>query len=343
MLSSILRVLVAFAVASLLAAVVFLGFANPRRLMSPGGQPVDVSALAGFWLAVATHIAIFAAPFALIAAAAGEWLRLRGWLYYVLAGLVVAGMGFSALFIGESPANGTIWNNYAAAAFAAAGVVGGLGYWLAGGRLAGGRLGTAAAAAPALPTIAVAPPEPKTAPADAFRFEGRGPDGRGLRLVAKRKLERADFYKIAEELGSKPRPARKTGFVAARQATETEAVETLWNGKETSNTADPGDWIVTNLTPEKETLRDSGGHPNTYVIPDEKFQLLYEEVEGDNEFGRLYKPNSTVDVLHFPGGFEIEAPWGEKQIANSGYLVLNGKDVYGNNAETFDATYEVVE
>jgi hypothetical protein len=37
------------------------------------------------------------------------------------------------------------------------------------------------------------------------------------------------------------------------------------------------------------------------------------------------------------------APWGQRERAPKGYLLLNGKDVYGNNAGTFEATYEMVE
>jgi hypothetical protein len=53
-------------------------------------------------------------------------------------------------------------------------------------------------------------------------------------------------------------------------------------------------------------------------------------------------PARTVDALHLSGGFDIVAPWGERQTAPDGYLILSGRQVYGNNAETFAATYEVV-
>jgi hypothetical protein len=50
----------------------------------------------------------------------------------------------------------------------------------------------------------------------------------------------------------------------------------------------------------------------------------------------------VVDAIRLPGGFDIAAPWGERQQAPSGYLILSGGEVYGNNAETFAATYEPV-
>jgi len=37
-----------------------------------------------------------------------------------------------------------------------------------------------------------------------------------------------------------------------------------------------------------------------------------------------------------------KAPWGERQRARAGYLLLNGTEVYGSNATTFAATYQVI-
>lgn len=346
MFTSILRVLAAFMLASLVAALVCIGFANPPAHLSSIGLGMPASELTGaieYWLAVATHIAMFGAPFALIAAAFGEWLQLRGWLYYGLAGLAIAVMGFFALFNGESQGEASIWNSYAGMAFSAAGLAGGLTYWLAGGNRAGGPLEVLVpAAAAAEPVLKVDTGAESSGNTEGFVIERTGPGGKDARLVTSRKLERPDFFKVATALGQKPMPARKTGFAAARMATGSETIETLWNGKETTNTAKAGDWIVTNLNVDKKPILDGGGNANTYVVTPEKFSLLYEENEGENEFGRIYKPKSIVDVILFPGGFDIIAPWGERQKADAGYLVLNGRDVYGNNSETFDATYEIV-
>jgi hypothetical protein len=89
-------------------------------------------------------------------------------------------------------------------------------------------------------------------------------------------------------------------------------------------------------------LRDNKGNENTYVVRSGTFPSLYEPVGGQNEFGQIFKATNTVDAIYLSGGFDILAPWGEKQIAGEGYLLWNGRDVYGNNAETFDATYEVI-
>lgn len=169
--------------------------------------------------------------------------------------------------------------------------------------------------------------------------------GTKARLVSRAGLTLADFDKIAEQLGMTPFRARKTGFVAAEKARGGEVVETRWNGKETSNTARKGDWIVTRISSRGETLRDREGHENRYVIAAERFSDLYEPAGGPGGANRpdLYRANGTVTAIRLEGGFDIVAPWGERQVAPAGYLILNGDEVYGNNAETFEATYAELE
>ncbi len=102
--------------------------------------------------------------------------------------------------------------------------------------------------------------------------------GGDARLEADDKLTPADFAEIAEELGREPLRARKIGYVAARKADKRETVETRWNGKETTNTAKPGDYIVTNLTPQRQPLHDAAGELNIYVISAARFP---EPLRGD--------------------------------------------------------------
>jgi hypothetical protein len=165
---------------------------------------------------------------------------------------------------------------------------------------------------------------------------------RGARLVANEVLTPEDFASIARELGQTPVRARKIGYVAARRAEKPEVVETRWNGKETTNTAQPGDYIVTNLSPEREPLRDGEGRLNVYVILADKFPDLYEPTPEMLEHGTVYRAKGVVSALPLPGGLSLVAPWGERQAAASGYLLLGGKDVYAINAEAFAATYEEV-
>jgi hypothetical protein len=170
-----------------------------------------------------------------------------------------------------------------------------------------------------------------------------GAGGGKPRLIADAVLTAADFHAIAVKLGAKPRKARKVTMIAARPATAGERIETQWNGPETVNTAKAGDWVATSLAADGEVLRDRAGHPNSYIIPAADFPTLYAQVEGSNQFGRFHAARGTVAALRLSGGFEILAPWGELQTAPDGYLMLVGSEVYGNNAETFAATYEVLD
>jgi hypothetical protein len=166
--------------------------------------------------------------------------------------------------------------------------------------------------------------------------------GEDIRLEANAVLTPTDFLRIAKEARRRPVRARKIGHIAARQASKPEAVETRWNGKETTNTAQKGDWIVTNLSPQQEALRDGDGHVNTYVILGERFADLYEPTGSQSKFGAVHRAKGVVEAIRLAGGFDIVAPWGERQTSPSGYLLSNGTEVYGNNAGTFAATYEEV-
>jgi hypothetical protein len=73
--------------------------------------------------------------------------------------------------------------------------------------------------------------------------------------------------------------------------------------------------IATNLSPENDVLRDASGNPNPYVIKAETFPTLYQAIDGENEFGSFFKARNVVDAVYLSGGFDILAPWGEKQIA----------------------------
>lgn len=168
--------------------------------------------------------------------------------------------------------------------------------------------------------------------------------GAGGRLESRKALTAADFRAIAAKSKLEPMRARKTGLIAARRAARARTVETRWNGKETTNRAQAGDWIVTNLSPARKVLRDAEGHKNTYVVPASRFRELYEPLRGKEiaRLGKVYRPTGIVTVVRFRDGFDIVAPWGERQVAPAGYLILNGADVYGNHAETFEATYEAL-
>lgn len=135
MIVSIFRVLFGFVLACLAAGIVKLGFALPNEVVT---DDVDkLMSAAELAALTATHSGVFAAPFALVAAAIGEWQSIRSWVYYTLSGIAIAVAGFIALYSGETTGQATIVNSYGLAAYLTAGLVGGLTYWLIAGRLAG--------------------------------------------------------------------------------------------------------------------------------------------------------------------------------------------------------------
>ncbi len=178
-----------------------------------------------------------------------------------------------------------------------------------------------------------------------FRIVYAGAGRDEVRVEADAPLTPDDFQRIAKDLVRPVLRARKVGYVAARPARDGEVVETRWNGKETTNTAHSGDWVVVNLSSARQVLRDRDGHENTYIIAGRRFEALYERAEAASSKdggGDIYRAKGSVLALRLPGGFDIAAPWGERQASSSGYLLCNGDEVYGNHAETFAATYEVL-
>ena len=136
MLGALARVILGFALAALMAGLVFVLFAMPPTEFASSRSP-GLGALADWSLKAATQAAIFAAPFALIAAAIGEWQSLRGPIFYSVAGLLIAAAGFLAQQSSETAGQVTVVNPYAIGAFFASGLAGGLVYWLIAGRVAG--------------------------------------------------------------------------------------------------------------------------------------------------------------------------------------------------------------
>jgi hypothetical protein len=133
MIGRVLRVLGGLALAGLAAGLAITLFIyTPFELLEAGGDKLAEAGLLA--LAAATHSAVFAAPFALLAAAIGEWRRFGGWLYYLLAGIAIAGLGFLAQCWTLGGGDVSIANAYAGVAFLATGGVAGLVYWLFSGR-----------------------------------------------------------------------------------------------------------------------------------------------------------------------------------------------------------------
>ncbi len=135
MITSVLRVLIGFALACIAGALIQLGFATPNDVLTD--DPDRLSWSVEQVLLAATHSAVFSAPFALVAAAIGEWQSIRSWVYYALAGIAIAIAGFIALYSGETNGPNSIVNQYATIAYLCSGLAGGWVYWLISGRNAG--------------------------------------------------------------------------------------------------------------------------------------------------------------------------------------------------------------
>ncbi|MEL7047638.1 MAG: hypothetical protein AAFO75_01535 [Pseudomonadota bacterium] len=136
-LSMMLKMIVGFSLACLIAGIVKVGFVNtPADLMAlPIEQRMERLGLAGMWALFATNqIAIFALPFAIVAGFYAAWNKVRSATYFVVVGLIIAGFGFTAQLASERPGDATIANPYAVMAYIVAGAAAGWVYWLVAGR-----------------------------------------------------------------------------------------------------------------------------------------------------------------------------------------------------------------
>jgi hypothetical protein len=140
MLAHMIRALLGFVAAAIAGGCTLALFVTtPRELaILPAAALGDALASTG-WLALAaaTSIALFGAPFALLAAALGEARGFRGAAFYAAIGVIAAGLAFLTLYVGEPGTAPGPASAYALAAFAATGLIAGLAYWLVAGRLAG--------------------------------------------------------------------------------------------------------------------------------------------------------------------------------------------------------------
>lgn len=136
MITRLIRVLFGFLMACLAAGLVKVLFAYSPAELS-GMSPDRASQALSLTWPIATHMAIFSAPFALIAVALAEWQRWGDWTYYVVAGVLIALIGFIAQYNSETAAQG--WtvtaSNYPLIAFLTGGAVGGLVYWIFSGHV----------------------------------------------------------------------------------------------------------------------------------------------------------------------------------------------------------------
>jgi hypothetical protein len=138
---------------------------------------------------------------------------------------------------------------------------------------------------------------------------------------------------------------RKKTNVFAKKAEGGEKIETITaDGKETVNTADPGDYLVKNQT----------GAEEMYIVSPEKFGeryvFLHQAEDGfaayraTGEITALELTAPVLQELELPAPFHFEAPWGEKMIAREGdYLATppDQSEVYRIARREFLETYDL--
>lgn len=134
--------------------------------------------------------------------------------------------------------------------------------------------------------------------------------------------------------------------VYAREATREEEIITLTStGKETTNTAEPGDYIVKNQTTAGEQ----------YVVPAEKFKLRYQWLRKGSDGFDEYHPlgevialacdQKTIRQLSLSCPFEFEASWGDTVVVNLGDFLVCPPDfseIYKISPTEFHQTYRPV-
>jgi hypothetical protein len=124
---------------------------------------------------------------------------------------------------------------------------------------------------------------------------------------------------------------QKQGVIEARPAVEGEVIVTVTgDGKETQNTANAGDYVVTNQTTAREQ----------YIVPGETFAKKYEAI--DNRPGWYY-PKGRITVQEWPYDEQtFIAAWGQEMVIKKGdYLVrpVGGNEVYRIARAEFHQTY----
>jgi hypothetical protein len=131
---------------------------------------------------------------------------------------------------------------------------------------------------------------------------------------------------------------RKNALVTAEQVeVETEIVTIVGDGfVETTNTAQPGSFIVTNPSGER------------YILKEDNFRARYQKTDTAG----VYRARGFILAIDNPTAKDIEilAPWGEPQFGDARCLLAVtldgpddeavGKDRYIIERDAFEQTYE---
>ena len=130
----------------------------------------------------------------------------------------------------------------------------------------------------------------------------------------------------------------KKTMVLARLAKSGEVVHTITSdGKETSNTAKEGDYVVQNMTTAKEE----------YILSPDKLAKRYQKIKDIGEWTQ-YKATGSVRGIRF-NGYEMGMPdqiqfiasWNEPMMLKTGDMVVttDGEEVYRIARKEFEETY----
>ena len=139
--------------------------------------------------------------------------------------------------------------------------------------------------------------------------------------------------------------AEKQGMALARVATEPEMI-TVWTKDgncEGTETAMPGQVIMTRANDDGTPYVDEYGHTNTWCYSRETFEKKYDTKHPDPETG-VYKPaGGPQRFVKLPKPVWFKAPWGKVQIIRNGYLnVTDPHDTYGIALDEFQETYRII-
>lgn len=146
-------------------------------------------------------------------------------------------------------------------------------------------------------------------------------------------------------LKKKGKTYRKFKKVFARKAKTTEKITTTTkDGKETTNRARPGDYIVKNQTEASEE----------YILSPKKFRSRYvykkRSKAGYSEYDPIGKIHAMEVTPHFlkkmkvKTRFYFEADWGEKMVVKQNDFLacpLGGNEVYRIARKEFFETYQL--
>jgi len=140
--------------------------------------------------------------------------------------------------------------------------------------------------------------------------------------------EAIDFF--MPQIMSDGKDYAKFTEIKVRKAIPNELIETFTSdGKETQNTANENDFVVTNL----------GGSGEEYILPADKLHKRYFNVEGD-----IWKAKGECKALEYIGEpMHFEAIWGEAMALKPGDMICSPlpdlNEVYRIARAEFFSTY----